>query len=97
MIATPEAFARGTVAREGEHGEWWLATLPELMTELVERWDCVEDGPVMHGEVGVIVPVLQAGRRGAEGFVPAPGQRLGAVRVRGLARRRRRAAVRARA
>jgi streptomycin 6-kinase len=62
-IGIPEAFARGTIAREGERGARWLATLPELIAELVERWDCVEDGPVMHGEVGIIVPVRKAGRR----------------------------------
>ena len=58
MIEIPEAFARGTTDREGERGARWLATLPDLVSELVERWQCVPDGPVMHGGVGVIVPVL---------------------------------------
>ena len=58
MIEIPEAFVRGTVDREGERGRRWADTLPELVTRLVEQWGCVADGPVVHGEVGVVVPVL---------------------------------------
>ena len=57
MIEIPETFVGATVAREGERGASWLAALPELVAGLVERWGCVPDGPVMHGGVGVIVPV----------------------------------------
>ncbi|MDH6115260.1 streptomycin 6-kinase [Kitasatospora sp. MAP12-15] len=63
MIEVPEAFARGTVEREGEPGAAWLTELPTLVEELMDRWGCVPDGEVMHGGVGVIVPV----RRRAEG------------------------------
>ncbi|MGW5640983.1 aminoglycoside phosphotransferase family protein [Streptomyces sp. NPDC003832] len=59
MIAIPEEFARSTVAREGETGAAWLAGLPLLVHELLERWGCVPDGEVMHGGVGLIVPVLR--------------------------------------
>ncbi|MFD4690879.1 aminoglycoside phosphotransferase family protein [Streptomyces sp. NPDC058463] len=57
MIGTPEAFARSTIAREGEPGAAWLAVLPTVVDELLARWDCVQDGEVMHGGVGIIVPV----------------------------------------
>ncbi|MFE5792083.1 aminoglycoside phosphotransferase family protein [Streptomyces sp. NPDC056503] len=57
MIATPEEFARGTVEREGRAGAAWLAELPGIVEELLDRWSCVPDGEVMHGGVGVIVPV----------------------------------------
>ncbi|MFG2988124.1 aminoglycoside phosphotransferase family protein [Streptomyces sp. NPDC048257] len=59
MIGTPEAFARGTVEREGAAGAAWLAELPEIVEELLARWECVPDGEVTHGGVGIIVPVLR--------------------------------------
>ncbi|PKV89527.1 aminoglycoside phosphotransferase family protein [Streptomyces sp. TLI_146] len=63
MIVIPEVFARTTVEREGEPGAVWLAELPALVDGLLDRWGCVPNGEVMHGGVGVIVPV----RRPAEG------------------------------
>ncbi|MCI3224618.1 aminoglycoside phosphotransferase family protein [Streptomyces sp. NP-1717] len=57
MIEVPEAFARSTVAREGEPGAAWLAELPGIVDEILERWGCAPDGGIMHGGVGVIVPV----------------------------------------
>jgi streptomycin 6-kinase len=59
MIAVPETFVRNTVGREGERGAAWLAELPGFVDELLERWDCVPDGEVTHGGVGLIVPVLR--------------------------------------
>jgi streptomycin 6-kinase len=56
----PEAFSRSTIEREGEAGVTWLAELPGIVAELVERWTLVPDGEVMHGGVGVIVPVRRA-------------------------------------
>ncbi|MEV4253043.1 aminoglycoside phosphotransferase family protein [Spirillospora sp. NPDC049652] len=57
MIEVPQAFADATAAREGEPGARWLAELPLIVDDLLARWDCVPDGAVMHGGVGVIVPV----------------------------------------
>lgn len=71
MIAMPEEFARSTVDREGEAGAAWLAELPGIVETLLEQWDCVPDGEVMHGGVGVIVPVR--GRGQGRGPVPRPG------------------------
>lgn len=59
MIEIPEAFARYTTQREGETGRLWLTTVPGLVSELMRRWNCVLDGEIMHGGVGVIVPVLR--------------------------------------
>ncbi|MFD5315011.1 aminoglycoside phosphotransferase family protein [Streptomyces ardesiacus] len=75
MIAMPEEFARSTVDREGEAGATWLAELPGIVEELLERWGCVPGGEVMHGGVGVVVPVR---RRAEESAVlkvsfPHPG------------------------
>lgn len=60
MIEVPEEFARGTAAREGERGAAWLSTLPDVVGDLLARWDCRVDGAVTHGAVGVIVPVRYA-------------------------------------
>ncbi|MEV5279516.1 aminoglycoside phosphotransferase family protein [Streptomyces sp. NPDC051993] len=57
MIAVPDTFTRSTIEREGEPGAAWLAELPMLVDDLTQRWGCVPDGDVMHGGVGVIVPV----------------------------------------
>lgn len=57
MIAVPEAFVRSTVDREGDAGAAWLAELPGIVEGLLGRWGCVPDGEVMHGGVGVVVPV----------------------------------------
>ncbi|WP_406011925.1 aminoglycoside phosphotransferase family protein [Streptomyces sp. NBC_00984] len=59
MMEVPEAFVRSTLEREGEPGAAWLAELPGIVEELLGRWDCVRDGEVMYGGVGVIVPVLR--------------------------------------
>ncbi|MEV0822240.1 aminoglycoside phosphotransferase family protein [Nonomuraea rubra] len=56
----PEAFARATVEREGEPGAAWLAGLPAIVAGLLERWECVPGGEVLHGGVGVVVPVRRA-------------------------------------
>ncbi|MGA5820571.1 aminoglycoside phosphotransferase family protein [Kitasatospora sp. NPDC094028] len=75
MIGIPEAFARTTVAREGEPGAAWLAELPRIIDELLERWDCSPDGEVTHGGVGIVVPVRQptAGPAVLKVSFPHPG------------------------
>lgn len=60
MIRVPEAFASATIAREGEPGSRWLAELPLIVDDLLARWDCVPDGAITHGAVGIIVPVRAA-------------------------------------
>lgn len=60
VIEIPEAFAQATVEREGESGAAWLADLPGIVEDLLERWKCVPDGNVTHGGVGLIVPVQRA-------------------------------------
>lgn len=77
MICLPEEFVRTTIAREGELGAAWLAELPAIVDELLATWDCESDGEVMHGGVGIVVPVL---RKSSEPAVlkvsfPHPGNR----------------------
>ncbi|MFM9370667.1 aminoglycoside phosphotransferase family protein [Streptomyces sp. Da 82-17] len=61
MIDVPETFARTTVAREGGTGAAWLAELPGIVGALLDRWGCERDGDVLHGAVGVVVPVRTRG------------------------------------
>ncbi|WP_350274601.1 aminoglycoside phosphotransferase family protein [Kribbella sp. HUAS MG21] len=53
----PEAFARATVEREGAAGQAWLDELPGIVEDLLDRWSLERDGDVLHGQVGVVVPV----------------------------------------
>ncbi|MGW1208364.1 aminoglycoside phosphotransferase family protein [Streptomyces sp. NPDC002499] len=75
MIEVPETFARSTVEREGETGAVWLTELPGIVDELLRVWGCTQDGEVMHGGVGVIVPVRRPDRSPAVMKVsfPHPG------------------------
>ncbi|MEU9851890.1 aminoglycoside phosphotransferase family protein [Streptomyces sp. NPDC047974] len=65
MIDVPEEFVRSTVGREGAVGSAWLVELPHIVEELLEQWGCSPDGEVMHGGVGVIVPVRRLSGEGA--------------------------------
>lgn len=51
-----------TIKREGQAGQEWLDALPWLVDDLLDRWNCAQDGDVRHGGVGIVVPVLQQGR-----------------------------------
>jgi len=57
MIEIPAAFARAKSADEGDRGRQWLAGLPGLVDDLLGRWNCTPDGDVLHGQVGIVVPV----------------------------------------
>ncbi|MGW6727329.1 aminoglycoside phosphotransferase family protein [Nocardia sp. NPDC055029] len=57
MITVPEVFARKRLTAAGDHGRTWLEALPGMVDDLLRRWSCTPDGPVMHGEVGIVVPV----------------------------------------
>ncbi|RSN63916.1 aminoglycoside phosphotransferase family protein [Actinomadura sp. WAC 06369] len=74
MIEVPDAFARGTVEREGAAGAAWLADLPGIVEELLESRGCVPDGAATHGRVAVIVPVKRdAGTAVLKVSFPHPG------------------------
>jgi streptomycin 6-kinase len=61
MIAVPEDFASAAATRGGEAGRKWVATLPGLVEALCEQWDLIVDGPVLHGYLGLVIPVIRAG------------------------------------
>lgn len=60
MITIPEAFARDTITREGDAGRRWLADLPRLVASLCHQWQLEIDGSVMHGYLGLAIPVQRA-------------------------------------
>jgi streptomycin 6-kinase len=60
MVGIPEEFKRSTVEREGDLGAVWIAALPAIVDHLLDQWECAPDGGVMHGGVGIIVPVQRA-------------------------------------
>jgi streptomycin 6-kinase len=53
----PEAFAQATTEREGAAGKAWLAELPSIVEDLLAQWSLRREGDVLHGQVGVVVPV----------------------------------------
>lgn len=62
-VEIPGQFVRDTIAREGADGEAWLAALPNRVSSLLARWRLTQDGSVMHGYLGVVVPVRRDGER----------------------------------
>jgi streptomycin 6-kinase len=61
MIEIPEVLARRTAHREGAPGRAWIAALPALVDEFLQRWDCTPSGPATHGSVAVVLPVRRRG------------------------------------
>ncbi|MGW2791808.1 aminoglycoside phosphotransferase family protein [Streptomyces sp. NPDC001251] len=55
-IRIPAALATS----HGEPGRAWVAALPALAEEFMDRWDLHPDGPPAHGAVALVVPVLRA-------------------------------------
>ncbi|MCB0162204.1 MAG: hypothetical protein KDD83_28900, partial [Caldilineaceae bacterium] len=65
MLRVPSAFARDTIAREGDAGRAWVEALPATFAALCDQWNLTVDGPPLHGYVGLVLPV----RRGTEACV----------------------------
>ncbi len=59
MITVPEQFATDTITREGQAGCQWIASLPERVEALCRQWELTIDGSVMHGYLGIVIPVLR--------------------------------------
>ena len=60
-LVIPEKFATDTIAREGAAGAAWVEELPGRTEALMRRWELTPDGPIMHGYVGIVVPVSRDG------------------------------------
>jgi streptomycin 6-kinase len=61
VIVVPSGFAEWTIAREGDPGREWIDRLPGLVAAYLDRWALTPDGPVLHGYVGIVLPVVRAG------------------------------------
>ncbi|MGH3490159.1 MAG: aminoglycoside phosphotransferase family protein [Actinopolymorphaceae bacterium] len=57
MVDIPADFARRLVDREGDPGRVWLESLPGLVDEFLQRWDCTPTSPTIRGGVGIILAV----------------------------------------
>jgi streptomycin 6-kinase len=64
---TPPALPDGVLgmARRGPDWADWVAGLPAVLAGLLEDWQLVIDGLMMHGYVALVVPVRTAGGRPA--------------------------------
>ncbi|MEV7616902.1 aminoglycoside phosphotransferase family protein [Streptomyces sp. NPDC089799] len=54
----PRHLAASYATGFGEAGRAWLAGLPALAAELLERWDLERDGAAAAGEASLVLPVL---------------------------------------
>ncbi|MEU3572961.1 aminoglycoside phosphotransferase family protein [Kitasatospora sp. NPDC036755] len=59
-IVVPPALAASLEEFLGAEGRAWVARLPALAVESLDRWELVPDGPAAHGVVGLVLPVLRA-------------------------------------
>jgi streptomycin 6-kinase len=60
VIVVPGEFVERTVIRAGEAGRTWIDRLPSIVASYLERWALTPDGPVMHGFMGIVLPVGRA-------------------------------------
>ncbi|MFJ7912581.1 aminoglycoside phosphotransferase family protein [Kitasatospora sp. NPDC096204] len=58
-VEVPPALAASLEEFLGTEGRAWAARLPALAEELLDRWELRPDGPVAHGVVGLVLPVLR--------------------------------------
>jgi streptomycin 6-kinase len=56
MIVVPDALVRSYGANSP-----WLAALPDLAAEILDRWALRMDGPQLNGMAGLVLPVVRAG------------------------------------
>ena len=60
VIVVPSNFAAWTIARQGDAGRQWIDGLPAVVESYLDRWALTPDGSVLHGYVGIVVPVVRA-------------------------------------
>lgn len=55
----PEPLAASYARVFGAEGRAWIATLPALAADLLERWELKRDGEAGAGEASLVLPVLR--------------------------------------
>ncbi|GFE13810.1 hydroxyurea phosphotransferase [Streptomyces glebosus] len=65
----PDVLAASYSKSRGEAGRAWIAALPALAAEWMERWELERDGPTMYGQASLVLPVARKdGTRGVLKF-----------------------------
>ncbi|MGW2182218.1 aminoglycoside phosphotransferase family protein [Streptomyces sp. NPDC001732] len=59
-IRVPDAFAACYSRHSGASGRAWIAALPGLAGEFLDRWTLRPDGPPDHGMASLVLPVARA-------------------------------------
>ena len=65
MNGIPEVFAERLIAREGDAGRAWLASVPALVAQVCAAWSLVVDGTPRAETSAVVIPVRQGEGRAA--------------------------------
>ncbi|MFE9444952.1 aminoglycoside phosphotransferase family protein [Streptomyces sp. NPDC006602] len=60
MIDIPDELAASQEKFNGKAGRAFIAGLPELAAEFMERWELTADGRPMHGVTALVLPVVRA-------------------------------------
>ena len=61
-IDVPDALAASFSKHSGAPGRAWIAALPKLAAEVLDRWALSLDGPPLHGMGALVLPVIRADR-----------------------------------
>jgi streptomycin 6-kinase len=59
VIDIPEELAAAQARYNGEAGRAFIAGLPELAAEFLDRWELTVDGGSMHGVTALVLPVVR--------------------------------------
>ncbi|MFD0339845.1 aminoglycoside phosphotransferase family protein [Streptomyces sp. NPDC127117] len=59
-IDVPDAFAASYGGNGGASARAWIAALPGLATDFLDRWSLRVDGPSAHGMASLVLPVTRA-------------------------------------
>lgn len=59
-VEVPDTLVAWYRERNDTAGLGWLAALPRLAADMMDRWSLRPDGPAGHGQVSLVLPVLRA-------------------------------------
>ena len=59
MIDIPQELAATQELYNGDRGREFIAGLPTLIEDFLERWELTPDGPPMHGVAALVLPVVR--------------------------------------
>ncbi len=58
-VEVPQLLAASYARSFGEEGTAWIAGLPALAAEFLDRWELERDGAAAAGEASLVLPVLR--------------------------------------